>query len=235
MRARRQPGDGLLVEALRNRRPDGRRKRVGVLGGSSADRYVTAEFGNACEVVRYEGTTETFLLVKSGQLDATVQDLPPLIYYLKQLKRYPELAIVDRPVQPGYYVLYGRLGDASLIREIDAAIRRLYDSGRLRQIYEKYGLWNASQEQLPAVWTKWPPDDSTGELGVFTQDLRAASPVVFTGGRDDGAARIFVDAVSRCFQWGSCSAQLIRGVAAARAGGMGGAGTIAGRVLKACR
>ena len=214
--------------SLKKPQPDGRRKRVGVLGGSAGDHYVTAEFGNACEVVRYEGTTETFLLVKSGQLDATVQDLPPLIYYLKQLKRYPELTIVDRPVQPGYYVLYGRRGDVALIDEIDVAIRQLYNSGRLRQIYEKYGLWNASQEQLPAIWTKWPPDDSTGELGVFTQ-IRVQAPLFLQA----AATTVLLAFLSMPLAvFSGLVLALIRAWPLPVLGGTGGAGTIGGRILR---
>ena len=155
--------------SLRKPNSNGRRKRIGVLGGSAADRYITAEFGATCEVARFEGVVETFLLVNSGQLDATVQDLPPLEFYLGQLKRYPKLKIVDRPVQPGYYVAYARRQDESPIHEIDAAIRTLYEQGTLRRIYEKYGLWNAAQERLPEVWKNWPPPDVLPEASVLAQ------------------------------------------------------------------
>ena len=102
-KARRSNRGPILRQPAKGRRP-----RVGVLGGSSADRFVTAEYGASCEIVRFEGTVETFLLVDSGQLDATVQDLPALEFYLNRLKRYPRLRIVDHPAQPGYYVLYAR-------------------------------------------------------------------------------------------------------------------------------
>jgi len=164
--------------ALRQPTSVNRRPRVGVLGGSSADRYMTAELGASCEIVRFEGTVEAFLLVDSGQLDATVQDLPPLIFYLDRLKRYPRLRIVDRPAQPGYYVLYARRSDDSLIEEANGALKKLFDDGTLRRIYEKYGLWNAAQERLPQVWQHWPPEDATPEAGVLTQ-IRAELPLFF--------------------------------------------------------
>ena len=47
---------------------------------------MTAEFAATCEIKRFEGVVETFLLVDSGQLDATVQDLPALEFYLGQLR-----------------------------------------------------------------------------------------------------------------------------------------------------
>jgi polar amino acid transport system substrate-binding protein len=155
-----------------------RKPRIGVLGGSSADRYVTTEFGATCEIARFEGVMETFQLVDSGQLDATVQDLPPLIFYLDRLKRYPRLLVVDHPAQPGYYVLYARRTDDALIDDVNAAIHKLFDDGTLRRIYEKYGLWNAAQERLPQVWEHWPPVDATPETSVLVQ-ICAELPLFF--------------------------------------------------------
>jgi polar amino acid transport system substrate-binding protein len=164
--------------SLRQPPANGRRNRIGVLAGSAADRYVTAEFAATCEIKRFEGVVETFLLVDSGQLDATVQDLPALEFYLGQLKRYPKLKIVDQPVQPGYYVAYARLDDGSLIQQVDSAIRQLYEEGTLRRIYEKYGLWNKSQERLPEVWKNWPPRDTSLEARVLEQ-MWAEVPLFF--------------------------------------------------------
>ncbi len=156
----------------------GHKPRVGVLGGSSADRYVTAEFGGACEIARFEGTVEAFLLVENGQLDATVQDLPPLEFYLNRLKRYPRLRIVGGPAQPGYYVAYARKSDQPLIDEVSTALRQLYADGTLRRIYEKYGVWNKMQERLPEVWQTWPPQDAAPEAGALTQ-IWAELPLFF--------------------------------------------------------
>jgi polar amino acid transport system substrate-binding protein len=168
----------LSWSSLRALPANGRRWRIGVLGGSSADRFVTAEYGATCDVSRFEGVAETFLLVDSGQLDATVQDLPALQFFLRNLKRYPQLKIVGAPVQPGYYVTYARWQDGALIQEIDTAIRKLYDDGTLRRIYEKYGLWNASQERLPEIWKHWPPPDDSSEAGIMDQ-VRAEVPLFF--------------------------------------------------------
>jgi polar amino acid transport system substrate-binding protein len=150
------------------------RKRIGVLGASAADRYVTERFGGTCDVVRYEGSTEALQLVETGQLDATVQDLPVLHYYVDRLHRFPGLAVVDRPAAPGYYVAYARPEDDRLIAEMDEAIRALYRTGALRAIYERYGIWNARQETLPEVWTRWDAGEEGG--AVRTHSAAEADP-----------------------------------------------------------
>ncbi len=205
-----------------------RRPRVGVLGGSSADRYMTAEFGASCEIVRFEGTVETFLLVDSGQLDATVQDLPPLEFYLNRLKRYPRLRIVDHPAQPGYYVLYARRSDDSLIDEVNASLRKLYDDGTLRQIYEKYGLWNAAQERLPEVWKHWPPVDAAPEAGALTQ-IRAELPLFF---RAAGVTVVLAFLSMPLAVAIGLAIALVRAWPSAVLGGTGAPPTIAGRALR---
>lgn len=206
----------------------GRQPRVGVLGGSSADRFVTAEYGTACEIVRFEGTVETFQLIDSGQLDATVQDLPPLEFYLNRLKRYPRLRIVDPPAQPGYYVAYARRSDGSLIDEVNAALRKLYEDGTLRQIYEKYGLWNAAQERLPEVWKHWPPVDATPEAGALAQ-IRAELPLFFRA----AGVTVILAFLSMPLAVGiGLAIAIIRAWPSAVLGGSGAPPTIAGRLLR---
>ncbi len=130
--------------------------RIGVLGGSLADRYVTERFGSTCRVVRYTGITETLSFIESGQLDAAVQDLPALHYYVEHLKRYPQVALVDRPVAPGYYVIYARpeeRGPLYAQRVSTRLSKSFWHSGELKSIYERFiGIWNATQEGLPEVW-----------------------------------------------------------------------------------
>jgi polar amino acid transport system substrate-binding protein len=131
---------------------DGGKMRVGVLAGSTADRYVTGRFGKTCQVLRYQGSAEALELVKTGQIDATVQDLPVLHYFVEHLRRFPQLAVVDRPAEKGYYVIYVRPGDERLISKINQVLRDLHETGELQEIYERYGIWNNTQQELPQVW-----------------------------------------------------------------------------------
>jgi polar amino acid transport system substrate-binding protein len=152
---RRDNGSVRSWENLGERNTDGRLKRVGVLEGSAADKYLTARFGTTCNVVRFDGSTEALMLVESGQLDATVQDLPILHFYVEHLKRYPRLALIDRPAASGYYVIYARAGEEKLIAAVNQAIRELRAKGELQSIYERYGIWNTTQEKLENVWASW--------------------------------------------------------------------------------
>lgn len=140
---------------LRRASPDQPRKRVGVLGGSSAQRYLE-KFGDDVEVLAYsEGVTSAMRLVENGQLDATVQDYVAGVYYLP---KFPGLRRVGDPEAPGYYVLYTRREDVALRERLNEALRRAMRTGRLRAIYEQYGIWTDEQEKLEQVADSWEPE-----------------------------------------------------------------------------
>ena len=86
--------------------------------------------------------------VVNGQIDATLQDLPAALFYRG---RYPDLAFAGEPVGRGYYVLYFRHGDEALRDAIDAGIARRIQSGELRRLYERYGIWNDAQGELATL------------------------------------------------------------------------------------
>jgi polar amino acid transport system substrate-binding protein len=142
-------------DSLKQPLADGDKKRVGVLGGSTADHYVTENYGNSCQVLRYQGSAEALELVNTGQLDATVQDLPVLNYYVEHVRRFPNLAVVGGPAEKGYYVMYARADDERLITRINQALRNLHETGELQEIHERYGLWNDTQKELSRAWEKW--------------------------------------------------------------------------------
>lgn len=153
--ANRERGIVTSWDSLAQPLEGGGKKRVGVLAGSTGDRYITQQYGKSCQVLRYQGSAEALELVKTGQIDATVQDLPALHYYVEHLKRFPELAVVDRPAAKGYYVIYVRPKDEQLIAKINRALRSLHETGELQEIYERYGIWNNTQQELSQIWEKW--------------------------------------------------------------------------------
>ena len=85
--------------------------------------------------------------VVSGLHDATLQDLPIAVFY-RNLPQGRGLKFVGEPVGRGYYVMYVRKGELRLAEALDDAIERLLADGRLKELYERYGLWNATQEGL---------------------------------------------------------------------------------------
>ncbi|AMV29093.1 L-cystine transport system permease protein TcyB [Gemmata sp. SH-PL17] len=170
-----------------------RKTSIGVLGGSAAHKYMKGKrFGDKIDLAINPDVATVIGLVEQKRLDATVQDTPAALYYIKNGK---ELKLADEPRKAGFYVILTRPADKELREQLNAAIKKGIKDGTLKTIYEKYGLWNADQERL-LYWTEqpWPPpfpaedeneEESGGEKGkvdwgkLTLELLRAAGMTVF--------------------------------------------------------
>ena len=151
-------------------------KRVGVLRGSLAERYLRDKYGDAITLIPTREVDETFQLVEGGErMDATVQDSPAAYYYVQGGRR-PGLHVVGEPVAPGYYVLLTRKQDEQLRSQLNEAIRKAFRTGKLQEICGKYGLWGPEQERLGQVYERsWPPPKGEELGGVAETRLTLAS------------------------------------------------------------
>jgi polar amino acid transport system substrate-binding protein len=126
-------------------RPGVGRWTVGVLVGSAAETYASEQGGSNVLVVKFDGSTDAMLAVENGQCDMTLQDLPAARFYGE---RFPGLESVGPPESHGYYVIYVSNRDAPLRDALDRSLARLIESGELRRLYERYGIWTESQAEL---------------------------------------------------------------------------------------
>ncbi len=167
-----------------------KRKRIGVLEGSVAFDYCNKRWPG--QVVVNKDVATTFNAVASAtHSDVTVQDNPACVYYTSDPKYAGKLKLVGEGRQPGEYVIYLRKDDRELLDRLNAVIKDGLKDGTLRQIYRKYGIWNADQEWLAKELTgEFPTDDEkeyerTGRGGsqsvwpLVPQLLRAAGMTIF--------------------------------------------------------
>lgn len=155
-------------EQLKRPKPDGSPWSFAVLSGSAAETYLRSfqAQGGAIRYASYDGVTDSMREVETGKVDATLQDTPSANFYAAD---FPRLRFVDKPVAPGYYVIYARRGDRALIEAINDAIIRLYRAGTLEAIYRKYGMWNEDQQILGDIIEQ-------GKFYGAAAALREASP-----------------------------------------------------------
>jgi len=123
---------------------DGRKKRIAVLGGSTAQEYIEKNLADKVDLISYDGTTDAMRGVELNLdgADANLQDLPIWIFFRKGFSNLKE---VGPPVRGGYYVALTRKADKSLLKEINAAMLEGLQNGRVRKILTKYQLWNQAQ------------------------------------------------------------------------------------------
>ncbi len=140
---------------LHRPREGGRKKDIGVLGGTVAQQYVQDTFGGDVNTLSNPDVANVIKLVADGRLDCTAQDGPAAAYYLGE---YPQLRLAGEPVRPGFYCMYHRKGDTELGAKLNDAIAAGVRSGEFKRIYTKYRVWNDDQERLSYWQTQpWPP------------------------------------------------------------------------------
>jgi polar amino acid transport system substrate-binding protein len=131
--------------------PSGTKAKIGVLTGSGAETKMhefCGEKNERCEVINYDGGTDTMREVETGKLDATLQDTPIASFYAP---RFPGLVPTGDPVGKGYYVIYVNLGENALRDALNEAVILLQRSGDLEASYRKYGIWDKAQAELAGI------------------------------------------------------------------------------------
>lgn len=122
---------------------DLRGRKVGTLSGTVAQDILTKTEG--VDVRIYAGQVEPYEDLAIGRIDAVLLDLPIAAYYGKT---NPRLKYTGDPVGEGFYGIAVRKADAELKKTLDQVLLKLHSSGELRKIYEKWGLWDATQKGL---------------------------------------------------------------------------------------
>jgi polar amino acid transport system substrate-binding protein len=127
--------------------------RIGVLTGSAAEvymrRFCTGPGSEQlCNVIGYDGNTDTMREVETGKLVATLEDTPIATFYAA---RFPALEPISEPVGEGYYVVYIPKGEPALLQALNETILRMTRNGDLERIYRKYGIWDNAQGRLAEI------------------------------------------------------------------------------------
>jgi polar amino acid transport system substrate-binding protein len=115
---------------------------IGTLEGTVAERLLD-QLGIPKKI--YPGAVEPYGDLALGRIDGVFLDLPIALYYARNNSK---LRFAGPAIAPGYYAIAFRPRDEALASAVDNALDRLRQSGDLRRIYEKWGLWNDDQEEL---------------------------------------------------------------------------------------
>jgi polar amino acid transport system substrate-binding protein len=115
---------------------------VGTMAGSAAERLLKRA---GMDIVSFDGQVEPYLDLELGRLDAVLLDTPIVTFYAET---NPRFKLVGGRFAEGAYGIAVRPGDDDLIAAINQALSELMVSGRLRQIFTRWHLWNNQQAGL---------------------------------------------------------------------------------------
>jgi polar amino acid transport system substrate-binding protein len=134
---------------------DVKNAKVGTLSGSASYRFLE-ELGVE-NIVSFEGQIEPYQDLAIGRLDAVLLDLPIAIYNAGDNDKVYKF-VGDR-VGKGNYGIGLRPVDGDLAIVLDDALSELMRTGKLRDIYTKWRIWNDDQFQLATIDH---PDEAAG-------------------------------------------------------------------------
>jgi polar amino acid transport system substrate-binding protein len=118
-------------------------KVVGTLKQSYA--YFTLVEAGIKDIRTYEDEINAFNDLENGRLDATLFDDPIGVYYAGF---NPEIVFVGPPVGRMEYGIAVRKEDKQLLSDINEAIVYLRDSGKLREIYDRWNMWSPMMAEM---------------------------------------------------------------------------------------
>lgn len=126
--------------------------KVGTGDGYKAATYLQADSKITTKL--YSGN-QPFDDVKQKKIDAAMVDVPIVAYYVQGAgpgaTADKSLKLLGKPLYPDVYVVgfnNKNTNAQALLPEINAAIAALKKNGTLKQIYQKWALWNDQQEAI---------------------------------------------------------------------------------------
>ncbi len=126
------------------KQPANRSRKVSLLGGAAAEEFTVNFGGEEIDLALFDGVTDAMRAAELGTdgIDANVQDLPIWNFYKQD---FPQLKAVGPPVGRGFYIALVRKADRELLQSVNDALANALRDGRMRKIFERYGMWNELQ------------------------------------------------------------------------------------------
>lgn len=117
--------------------------KVGTLGGALSEKILRSEEG--IQVVTYESEALAHQDLLLGRTEALFLDAPIAKYYSEVDKRFQ---VVPTMIGSMTYGIAISKKNPELLKSVNQALSELIDSGELKSIYEKWGLWNPATAAL---------------------------------------------------------------------------------------
>lgn len=112
-------------------------KAVGTLEGALAER-IMRNYGGI-DVRTYDSEANAYTELENRRLDAVLIDAPVAMYYAGW---NPQLKLIGNPIGEVSYGVVLRKEDSRLAENINDALRKMIADGELREILERWNLWN---------------------------------------------------------------------------------------------
>lgn len=150
-------------------------KKIGTLRASLAERILQQEGG--IEILGYEAETNAYQDLKNGRSDAVLLDAPIAQYYAAPDS---SLKLLSTPIGQIVYGIGIDAKNSKLQTEINEALKQITQRGELREIYDRWNLWNPLMASFfnDSSPSRVPPSQyeyflkNSGKSRTFTEKLK---------------------------------------------------------------
>lgn len=112
-------------------------RSAGTLKSSLAERILRDAGG--ITVKTYESEANSYADLRLNRIDAVLIDQPVALYYASW---NPDIKLIDKKFGEVIYGIAAKKDRKELIAQINSALAKLSSTGKLREIYDKWNLWN---------------------------------------------------------------------------------------------
>ena len=119
-------------------------KKAGVENGSAGESYAAGVIGETGSLEKYPAQNKAFLEVKTGAVDFAVMDIV-LAKNVCGQGDYADLMIVEDIVLDSEIYAIGFEKGSELTAKVNAAIKTLFENGKIAELAQKYGFENVVQ------------------------------------------------------------------------------------------
>ena len=118
-------------------------KKVATLKASLAERMLQTEGG--IDVRGYDSQTTMYEDVANGRVEAVLLDHPVAVYYGDPDRRLKPVGV---HIGQLFYGIAVRKDNTQLLTDINNALNKLIKNGKLRELYDRYSIWNPMMGDL---------------------------------------------------------------------------------------
>lgn len=144
-------------------------KKVGTLDGSLAFKILQNQKKNI-QILPYDEEIHAYNDLAMGRIDAVLLDEPIALYYAQHNSKLKQLS---EPIGRVEYGIAVKKGDEQLLKQVNVALNEMIKDGELRQILEKWGLWNILTSQTWGVTSNY--QSAPVSYNVYLKSLKMDS------------------------------------------------------------
>ena len=119
--------------------------KIGTLSAAEANNVLKRAGFPEDDILQHDDSLTPYTDLELKRCDGVLQESIIAAYYAG---KNAKLANIEKTFSPGKYAVAARKEDATLLAEVDKALKVMKDNGELAAIYKKWAIWTDGQKTI---------------------------------------------------------------------------------------